>query len=231
MCVELSRIMSYISEHNSVKSAFDDNVAGKLSKSNVSKTNGYLRQLYGFNDNDPFFRSFLWFWKKMPDDDHPLLTILFAIQTDYLLSESIDILTNTDTGQKVEVKKFEENVIKCHPGRFSPATLRSVAQNIASSWKQAGFIQGKTKIIRIQPVINMQIVVFALLMAYLEGLRGEFLLNSKYIRILGLNESDLLELIAEASKRDLLEYQHSGYTTTISFNNLLINIGIHAGQN
>ena len=103
-----------------------------------------------------------------------------------------------------------------------------MAQNIASSWKQAGFIEGKVKNIRTQPEISFTVAGFALVLAYLKGERGDFIWNSIGVKALLLNESKLRELAIECAKRDLMQYQYAGNVTAISFNNLLNKIGIDA---
>lgn len=227
MLAELSRIMAHGIEQGSFEVSFADNVAGKRSKANKDKTNLSLRNLYRFDLTDPAFAAFLWFWKNSQEADHPILTLLFAISNDFLLSESIEIVQNAPLNQKVTVESLEANLARLHPGRYSPASLRSISQNLASSWKQAGFILGKVKNIRVQPEISYRVVTFGMLLGYLEGMRGEFLLASRYIRSLCLSESQVRELIGDAARRDLLQYQYSGHLTTIAFPNLLNTIGIH----
>ncbi len=222
----LSKVMSHGIHNHSFDQSFEDNVAGKLSKANQQKTNRYLKQLYRFDLTDNSFKAFHWFWKNSPESDHPIITFLFAISNDYLLAESIDVVQNVPSDKKVTVESFEENLDKTRPNKYSANTLRSISQNLASSWKQAGFISGKVKNIRVQPEITYIAVALAMLLGYLEGMRGEFLLTSKYIRALSLSESTVRELISEASKRDLLQYQYSGHVTTITFPNLLKAIGI-----
>ncbi len=226
MLAELSRIMAHGIEQGSFEVSFTDNVAGKLSKANKDKTNLSLRYLYRFDPTNPAFSAFVWFWKNSPEADHPILALLFAISNDFLLSESIEIVQNTPLNQKVTVESLETNLASIHPGRYSPASLRSISQNLASSWKQAGFIRGKVKNIRVQPEISYRVVTFGMLLGYLEGMRGEFLLGSKYIRALCLPESGVRDQISEAAKRDLLQYQYSGHVTTILFPNLLKLVGI-----
>jgi hypothetical protein len=130
-------------------------------------------------------------------------------------------------GEKVSIEKLETNLEAHHPGRFSDNTRRSVAQNIASSWKQAGFITGKVKNIRTQPEVDYLVVAFALLLSYLNGDRGDFMLNSKWVKALGVGEDKVRELAFEAAKRDYLQYQSAGEVTTISFQKLLDKLDIN----
>ena len=226
MFAELKRIMVYAANNNSFEGSFTDNIIGKLSRSNQIKTNRYLKQLYSFNLSDPFFVSFFWFWKNIPESELPVIALLYAIHRDYLLAESIDAVINIKPNSKVTVDYFMAAIDSHHQGQFSSATLRSVAQNIASSWKQAGFIEGKVKNIKIEREFGYYTVSFALLLGYLENLRGEYLMESKYIRALNLERRKLMDLISEAAKRDILSYQHAGNIVTIHFTKLLKEIGI-----
>jgi hypothetical protein len=121
-----------------------------------------------------------------------------------------------------------ENIEKYHPKRFTDNTLRSVAQNIASSWKQAGFITGKVKNIRTHPDVSYKVATFAMLLSFLEGDRGDFIMHSDCVNALCLGETRLRELAVEASKRDYLQYQYAGSVTSISFDKLINKIGLDA---
>jgi hypothetical protein len=219
--------MAHGIDKKSFEESFADNVAGKLSKSNQIKTNRYLKQLYNFDFTDDSFSAFYWFWKNAPESELPTITLLYAIKNDYLLAESVEIINSTPLDIKVPIETLEKNILSSYPERYSKSTLRSLAQNIASSWKQSGFILGRTKNIRVQPKVNYWTVTFALLLSYLEDRRGEFLLKSIYIKALGLPESNLRDLMVRASQAGLMQYQHSGHVTTIMFPQLLKKIGIY----
>jgi hypothetical protein len=227
MFSELSRVMDHGFDSNSFEQSLGENVTGKLTKSNIEKTNRYLKQLYGFNEGDSYFKGFKYFWKISSNESKPLLALLYAIHSDNLIAESINVVINKSIGHKVTVDAIEENISQFHPGRYSVITSRSIAKNIASSWKQAGFILGKVKNLRAQPEVDYLIVASALFLGYLDNLRGEYLLSSKYIRALGIQESIVRELTFEASKRDLLTYQFSGSVTTMKFNNLFKQLEIN----
>ena len=126
---------------------------------------------------------------------------------------------------------LENNIENHYPQKYSPNTRRSSAQNIASSWKQAGFITGKVKNIRTQPEINYLVVAFAFFLAYLNGLRGDFILKSDFVKALSLDERTIRSLAVEAGKRDLLQYQFAGNVTSITFKNLLNNLNINGIEN
>lgn len=228
MFLELSRVMDFSIDNDSYLESMNNNVFGKKSQDGIKKTGSFLTQLYGFDVSSPYFKAFKQFWLECDLEEKALISFVFALRNDYLLQESISVVANRISGDNVSIELFSENLEKYHPNRFSQNTISSVAKNIASSWKQAGFIIGKVSNIRTIPQVTYKVVAFAILLSYLSGERGDFLINSPTIKALCLTESKLRELIIEASKRDYLQYQYAGSVTTISFDNLKNKIGIDA---
>lgn len=227
MFEELNKVMDFSMEKDNYQESMANNVFGKKSEDGIKKTTNFLTQLYSFDNNLSSFKALKYFWLHTNELEKPILALLFAIQRDYLLIESISVVTETTLLEKVEIEKMEANIEKYHPNRFTKNTLRSVAQNIASSWKQAGFITGKVKNIRTQPEVSYNCVAFAFIMAYLNGLRGDFIISSKWVKALCLNENQLRELAIEASKRGLVNYQFSGNVTSITCNELFKKLEIN----
>ncbi len=231
MYAELEKVMAYSIDGKKFTEALGQNVTGKKSSSGVVKTARYLKQLYGFNVQDPSFVAFHYFWKVSDVQEKPLIAFLYAVHQDVLLAESIEVLQRKKQGEKASVELFEGVIEKYHPNHYSANTRRSIAQNIASSWKQPGFIEGKVKNIRTQPVVTYRVACFSFLLAYLNGLRGDFIWNSIGVKALCLPESKLRELAMECAKKDLMQYQYAGSVTAISFTNLLSKIGIDGNKN
>ncbi len=231
MFLELAKVMDHSIDTSDFSASLALNVTGKKSNSGAEKTATYLRRLYGFDRQQPSFAAFVFFWKMADPAEKPLLAFLYAICHDDLLAESLAVLEASVPGEKLSVEFFEDTLQKNHPNHYSPNSTKSIAQNLASSWKQAGFIAGKVSISRTQPSISYRIACFAFLLAYIQGKRGDFIWSSLPVQALGLPESQLRNLAIECSKRDLMEYQHAGSVTTISFAALLNKIGINASKN
>jgi len=227
MFTELEKVMDYSIESDNFQESLDNNVIGKKSADGIKKTTNFLKMLYGFENQSNQFKAFKYFWKIAENEEKSIITLLFAIGNDYLLEESIPVVADAKLGDKVLIEKVEQNVESHYPNRYSPNTLRSMAQNIASSWKQAGFITGKVKNIRTQPEISYTVLAFAFFMSYLDGDRGDFILASKWVKALFLNESKVRELAIDASKRDIFQYQYGGNVTSISFANLINKLEIN----
>lgn len=200
--------------------AMQNNVFNKRTASGIKKTTSALTKLYKFDKSNFKFRILEDYCAKYED----LITqfaFLYSLSVDYLLQESIDYVKTFEYDIKVPTEGFEKNIQHHHSNRFSPKTLRSVAQNIASSWKQANYIQGKVKNIRKQSKPTHITSSFAFAMAYIDDLRGEYMYNHPSVKALDASTSELLSLIKMASDIDLLNYNQAGGTMVISFENYL----------
>ena len=220
MFAELSKVMDHAIQDDTYLDSLHQNISNKKTKTNQDKTTAYLKQLYSFDLAYLPFKLFKYFWQISSEKDKPLISFLYAIGHDFLLAESYPVIASTKIGEKVTIEKLIANIEESHPDRYSENTCRSIAQNIASTWKQAGFIEGKVKNIRIEPDISYQVVAFSFLMAYCDGARGDFILTSKWVKAINVGDAKLRELAVEAAKRDFLQYQFAGNVTAISFNKL-----------
>ena len=231
MFAELAKVMNHGIESDNYYDTLKQNVISKATQSGITKTSRYLKSLYDLDASQPQFMAFKHFWSIANERDKPLLALIYAIGNDYQLKNSIPVINNTEIGKKVTVESIESNIENLYPQKYTNNTLRSMAQNIASSWKQAGFITGKVKNIRTQPEINYLVLTFAIFMAYLNGLRGDFILTSDWVKALTLDERTIRSLAIEAAKRDLLQYQYAGNVTSITFKNLLNKLDINGFEN
>jgi hypothetical protein len=231
MFAELEKVMDYSLEGNAYFEALSNNVTGKKSADGVKQTAKFLTKVYSFDISNNLFVAFKYFWTITDLSEKVLISFLYAVYQDYLLAESIEVVKSVQIGEKVTVESFENNVEKYYPNKYSKVTRYSIGKNIASSWKQAGFIMGKTKNIRTEPKITYRVACFAFLLAYLNGDRGDFIWSSLGVKTLCLPESKLRELAIECAKKDLMQYQYAGSVTAINFTNLLNKIGIHGNTN
>lgn len=224
MSSELIEVMDFPKENLNYFEIMDQNVFNKKTESSKKKTITYLTQLYSFRKDDKKFVSLEDYWNKVEDSEKPLLALLFAASIDYLISQSIDLVKSVRHNNKARIEEFIANIEHCHPNRFSENTVRSISQNVASSWKQAGYILGKVKNIRTECKPSYLSVAFSFLMAYLDGSRGEYLFQHPSVKALDASKEDVLQLIKAASDRELLNFNKSGASTIVSFDNYLKNI-------
>ena len=219
MTAELIEVMDFPKEDLSYLEIMQNNVFNKKTESSKKKTINYLTQLYSFSKEDIKFLCLENYWSKVEDDEKPLLALFFAVSKDFLMMESVDFVKSVKHNTKASIEEFENNISHYHPNRFSPKTLRSVSQNVASSWKQAGYIVGKVKNIRTERTPSYFTVAFAFLMAYLDDLRGDYLFDHSSVKALDATKEEILTLLKAASDCELLNYNKSGNSTIISFGN------------
>ncbi len=232
MFAELSKLMNFSSgSHTEFDRLLTENILAKQTENNKTQTANFLKRLYLLDDNAASFRVFHYVWGLAPESDKPLLALLLALSRDFLLSESVDLIKNTSIGLKVAVNNIEDCIESAYPKRYTPKTLLSLSQNIASSWKQSGHITGRTKNIRTKINPGYHAVAFALFLGYLDNLRGDFLFHTKWIKVLDSTEKEIKALAHEAAKRDLVQFQFAGSVTVVNFNTLIKKLNLDGIEN
>jgi hypothetical protein len=179
-------------------------------------TAAHLVDLYGLSLDIPLFRA----WRKLWALDakaQPLLTLQLAAARDPLFRLSIPTILATQLGQPLQRVQIEAILAETDPNRFSPASLKSFAQNINGSWTQAGFLSGRSKKLRSHPEVSPINVVFALFQGHLNGLSGQRLFTSEWCKLLDCRYESLLDLARSASQRGLITFKHSSEVIEIDF--------------
>ena len=230
MFAELARVMNYAADSGNFYDSLSENVVGKRTKSNLDKTNTLLQKLYTFDLQYAPFRAFAYFWPLASENDQRVMALLLALSREPLLAESAELVLQTRLGNAATVEQFLEGLVHRHPGHYSTSSAHAIAQRLASSWKQAGYLEGKVKTRRVQPQPQRYAVTFALLLAYLNGERGEFILRSKLVQALGLPEAEVRKLAADAALHNLLQYQSAAAVTVFAFPQLFNTLGLHGIQ-
>ncbi len=179
-----------------------------------------LRELYGLNPELTIFRLLRFFW-SLDEKAQPTLALLCALARDPLLRLSIDVILQMPLGETFNRQEIEQVITQTAPDRFTASTLSSIARNISSSWTQSGYLAGKVRKIRTQPVITVATMTYAIALGYLEGHRGQTLLGTLWVRVLGLPTNDILALMREAARRSWLDYRGIGSMIEIRFPQLL----------
>lgn len=118
-------------------------------------------------------------------------------------------------------EKLEEFIDEMEPGRFSPATLKSTAQNINSTWTQSGHLTGRVKKVRAQASATPGSVAYALLLGYLTGARGQALFKTEYARLLDCSFDRLVELAEQASRKGWIVFKRVGDVIEVLFPSLI----------
>ena len=107
-----------------------------------------------------------------------MLAFLTAAARDPLLRETTPFVLGVPIGESIEAEQVANHLGENYPGRFQATTQHSTAQNLASSWTQAGYLQGKVRKKRTRPRITPVVLTYAVTLGHLCGLRGKMLLQS-----------------------------------------------------
>jgi len=203
-----------------MEAIIEENVLGKPTRSTRQRTAKRLRELYALDPRCTLFRLLRYFCSSDPGN-HPMLAFLMACARDPLLREATPFVLAIPVGQIVSPGDIVTYLNAQYPSRFRATTLLSTAQNLASSWTQAGYLQGKKRKRRTRPYLTPVVSAFALLLGYLCGLRGSLLLDSLWTRALDCSTAELTNLVEEASRQGWLRYKATGAVVDITFPGLL----------
>src|SRR5262249_28119075 len=202
------------------RAILEDNVLGKATRSTRQKTAEYLTALYALDPSRAVFRLLRHFWGA-DQPGKPMLASLAATARDPLLRECSEDVLGVPHGQAYDATAIALALSDRYPARFRPTTLRSTAQNLASSWTQAGYLTGKVAKRRSRPAATRLAVASALVLGYLTGLRGKMLLDSSWAPLLDRSPAEVMELATEASKQGWLRLKAAGSVVEVTFPGLL----------
>jgi hypothetical protein len=229
MLAELTALFSAVS------SAGADTIQAQVLEFNVlAKRTGAARRialarldtLYGVQTAFPVAAVLARLWHRRAEG-HPLLALLCALAREPLLRDSADAILPAAAGTSVRAPDIAVKLALKHPGRYSPKMLKSLAQNCASTWTQAGHLSGKVRKRRSSPVATPEAVAYAALLGALAGFGGPALLASPWMRTLDRSESELLNLLRAAEGVGLLRMRAGGGVVEINVRRTMAeNLGV-----
>ena len=196
------------------------NVLNKNTSKTRSLTFRHLVDLYSLENGFAIFRVFRRLW-DVDEAARPVLACQLALTRDALLRLSQQKILSLELNEVLPRGDMEAVFEKRFPHRFSAATLKSIAQNINASWTHAGFLRGRSKKYRADPVIRPVNVVFALFAAYLQGATGNRLFISEWLKVIERREEELLGLAVFASHAGLITFKHASEIIEVGFPNYL----------
>lgn len=196
------------------------NVLNKGTSKTRTLTFRHLVDLYGLDHSFATFRAFRRLWDA-DEAARPVLACQLALTRDALLRLSQQKILSLELNEVLPRVDMEAVFEERFPQRFSAATLKSLAQNINASWTHAGYLRGRSKKYREEPVIRPANVAFALFVAYLQGATGNRLFISEWLKVLERREEELLELAVFASHAGLITFKHASEIIEVGFPNYL----------
>jgi hypothetical protein len=199
-----------------IAAAVEDNVLGKSTVATRKLSIQRLSELYLFDAACPLFRVLrrLWFQDSI---DRALLALLCALARDPLLRATAEPILAMSAGEELTRQKMTEAIQSVVGDRLNESTLDKVARNTSSSWTQSGHLKGRARKFRQVVKPSPLSTVFALMLGYLEGLRGSGLFDTLWTRVLDVSPSELRQLAAEAKRHGYIDIKIAGEIIEIGF--------------
>lgn len=194
----------------------DANVLGKPTRKARELAWVHLSTLYALDNSNPIFRALKRLW-PLNEAAQPMLALTVALARDPLLRSTRNFVLSLAPGTPVRRETVEELLAANYPERFSPASLKSFAQNISGTWTAAGLLQGRNRKTRVIPQPQPEALALLLFLAYLEGRTGQRLFTSDWLNLLGCSLDELESLASVASHRGLLVFMNAGGVKEVRF--------------
>lgn len=194
----------------------DLNLLGKPTLKARELTLRHMSALYGLDASNPIFRALCRLW-RVSEAAQPVLALAVALARDPLLRATRDFILRQPLGAMVPREAVERVLSDAFPSRFSSASLRSFAQNVAGTWTAAGFLAGHRRKARSRPLICPEAATLLLFLGYLTGRTGQRLFSSEWMNLLGSSPDELEALANSASHRGLLVFMTAGGVKEVRF--------------
>lgn len=195
----------------------EHNVLGKPTRKSRELTLRHLASLYGLDAaHNAVFRALRRLW-GLDTQAQPVLALAVALARDPLLRATQAFVLAQPIGTSVERSAIEKFLSQTFPERFSPASLKSFAQNVGGTWTAAGLLQGRAHKVRIQPQVSPEAVSLLLFLGYLEGRTGQRLFSSSWTNLLGCPADELEANAKSAAHRGLIVFMNAGGVKEVRF--------------
>jgi hypothetical protein len=202
--------------------ALEGNVLAKQTEGARRRTFRYLKELYLLRPDAVLFRALRDLW----DDDQearPLLAGVCALARDPVFRASSTAIIESAPGDVLTSRELADAVGEHFPTSYRESTLAKIGRNVFSSWEQTGHLaEGpRTTKVRKRATCRPANVAYALMLGYIQGIRGRALFETLWANVLDQPTSHLFDLAFGASQRGLLEFRHGGGVVEVSFHELL----------
>ncbi|MFA7128637.1 MAG: hypothetical protein WC136_05675 [Sphaerochaeta sp.] len=188
-----------------------DNCLGKQSGKTRVLTARHLSDLYGLDPNLAVFKMLRFFIARDENvKGKAMSAALCAFARDPLFRMTVPYINLCSRGARIEREVLEAFLEEKEPGRYSPASLMSISQNINSSWTKTGHLSGRGIKIRTQAEPTVANAAYAVILATLMGHRGKALFDSDPIRMLDVSAGRAMELAQQASEKGWIIYKRIG---------------------
>lgn len=199
-----------------VSAVVEANVLGKATRKSRELALRHLATLYALDTANPIFRALRRLW-ALNEAAQPLLAVSLALARDPLLRGSQHFILSLAAGAPVSREAVEAHLSAADPDRFSSASLKSFAQNVAGTWTASGHLHGRVRKTRAVVQAHPESIALLLFLGYLEGRTGQRLFSSDWMNLVGGSPDELEGLANSASHRGLLVFMNAGGVKEVRF--------------
>lgn len=224
MLADLRQLLEHVPDAQANREAFArailvDNCLGKRSARTRSITLRHLADLYALDLSVPLYRVMRFLWER-DAAGRPLLACLTAYARDPILRLSAPFVLDLPPGARLVRGELERFIDNQEEGRLSKATLKSTAQNVSTTWTHAGHLRGAVNKSRSAALPTAGAASLALLLGYVQGIRGLNLFETEYARLLDCPSERVIELAEDASRSGWIVCKRIGAVVEVLFPNL-----------
>jgi hypothetical protein len=195
------------------------NCLGKQTTATRRLTNQRLAELYALDPACAVFRVLRRLW-PLDEPGRPLLALLVAVARDPLLRATAPTVIVMAVGSELQRAALRQALREVVGGRFNDAVLDKIVRNVASSWAQAGHLQGRTFKVRRGVEATPASLAFALYLAHLAGFRGEDLLTSGWTAVLDCSPVAARSLALDAKRAGLIDLRAADHVLELGLDRL-----------
>lgn len=185
------------------------NCLAKQTASTRRLTNQRLGELYALDPSCAVFRVLRRLW-PFDEPGRPLMALLAALARDPLLRATAPPVIALPAGSGFQRASVRQALRDAAGERFNDSVLDKVVRNAASSWAQAGHLQGRTFKIRRPVRATPAAVAFALYLGHVAGFRGDDLLGCGWLAVLDCSPAAARSLAVEAKRAGLIDLRTAG---------------------
>ena len=200
-----------------------ENALGKRTYATRLSSRQRLTEMYGLDPSLPLFRVLRHLWRMDPPGQ-PLLAMLCALARDPLLRSTTQPVLALAPGEELIRSRFAAAIRRSVGSRLNDAVLDKVARNAASSWAQAGHMEGRVRKIRRRVVATPGAAAMALWLGEMEGRAGLSLLDSDWAAVLDARGRALLPLVLDGKRLGLIQARVAG--SVVEINTRLVDPGV-----
>lgn len=208
------------SREDYARAIIDDNILAKRTAATRRLTNQRLGELYSLTPSLTLFRVLRRLW-GLDSAGQPLLALLLALARDPLLRATAQPVLTMHEGEELSRQSITTALRTAVGERLNDATLDKVVRNSLSSWTQSGHLTGRARKFRKLVSPTPLVVVYALLLGYICGRRGERLFDSFWCRVLDRPKDELIFLAMDAKRLGVIDLKQAGHVIEIHFRELL----------